>query len=177
MGVIRVGDVIHVPLRGRDAVAFLVDDVHPRILAVQPNRGGRTGDVQDDPNPRRVHLIHHPVEPGELKLARLRLKRVPRQVPHADHVEPGPLHDRDVRLDLLRGPIDRLVAGADKHIARSGEVGRAMADVWGKNLGGIHGALGRGEGGQRGREKASNAGRSDPPSSLRAQEGFHVWVR
>ena len=48
--VVRIGDVVHVSLRGRYARAVFVDDVHARVCAMQPDRGREARNVDDDPD-------------------------------------------------------------------------------------------------------------------------------
>src|SRR3981189_3425114 len=128
-----VGDVDHVALGRMEHNSVLIDDVHRRILMVQPDRRGKAANVEDHPNVGSVHLVEYAVKPCEVELIFRGLKRVPGEVAHADEGETGLLHESDVAVNLFRRAVDGLIAGADEELAIARPV-RMSGGAWGRAL-------------------------------------------
>jgi hypothetical protein len=120
--VIRIADVVHIALGRGKACPVLADNIDARVGTMQPDRRRRSRYIEDHSNSVGLHLVHDLVEPLKGEFALRRLERVPGQISHADHVEAGTFHNRDVLIDLLRRAIDRLITGAHEELSGTGPV-------------------------------------------------------
>jgi len=139
-----VTNVDHVALGWMEHNALLIDDVHRRVLMVQPDRRGKAADVEDHLDVGGVHLVEYAVKPREVKLIFCRFKRVPGEITHAHEGEAGLLHEPYVAMNLFRRAVDGLIAGADEELAVAGPV-RMFGSAWGRALGSTGGKEERGD--------------------------------
>ena len=116
--VVRVADVIHIALGRRHLLPILGNDIDSWISPVQPDRSWGTWNIQDHPNPIRVHLLQNCVEPCELERTLLRLERIPGEITHPYDVKACLLHQGDVAINLRRTAFNRLITRP--HVKLSG---------------------------------------------------------
>ena len=101
LAISRIADIVHVAFRRVHGRALLVDEVHRRILMMQPDWRRRSSDVENHLYSRLVHLLQNLVEPCEFKLSLRWFESVPGKIAHADHGESRLLHELDILADLF----------------------------------------------------------------------------
>ncbi len=92
-------------------------------VGVQPAHPGRRrggGGGEDDADAVLVHQVHEPVQPAELPCARLRFQLRPGEDAEGDRVDARGLHQPDVLVPGLLGPLLGVVVTAEEEAAAGG---------------------------------------------------------